>query len=157
MIKHLKYLYEGIFVKRLKTVIFLIFFVFVFHSCSKDGGVKLANEMEPYAIQYLKEHKILKENEKVVAYYDYTLILDGTEAAILTLDRIIYHNNNNSLSINIKDIVDIKHREETMIGDIIEIYGRDGEIMKIEIAPLNQGKTFYNVLNAAYKRKNIKK
>src|SRR4051794_8674662 len=57
-----------------------------------DGGVKRENEMQPYALEYLAKHKILNDTEKLVAYYDATLSMSGTEAAILTTERVIYHN-----------------------------------------------------------------
>jgi len=49
-----------------------------------EGGVKLNNEMEKNALQYLADHQILIPSEDLIAYYDATLSLDGTEAAILT-------------------------------------------------------------------------
>ena len=88
----------------------------------------------------------------MVGDYDVTLSLDGTEAAILTTERLVYHKGGKSSSIPLSDIADIRHRKETLIGDIIEIDSRAGIPMKIEIAPLNQGETFLNALRDASER-----
>jgi hypothetical protein len=110
----------------------------------REGGVRLNNNMESYALEYIVDNNILGDYEELVAYYDYTMSMDGTEAAILTNDRVIYHKNGHNDYIYVDDIVDIRHREE--VGDIIEVYSSKGEILMIEIAPLNGGETFLNAL-----------
>jgi PH (Pleckstrin Homology) domain-containing protein len=115
-----------------------------------EGGVKLQNDMEPYAVKYLEKHKVLPEGSKLVAYYDETMNCDGSEAVILTKKQIIYHKNGKNNSVDLKDVKDIKYRKEALIGDVIEVYGKDGDIIKIEIAPLNQADTFINALKNAW-------
>jgi hypothetical protein len=117
-----------------------------------EGGVRLPNEMEAYAQEYLDEHQILEGSEDLLAYYDVTLSLDGSEAVILTTTRVIYHKNGRNTSINIADIEDIRHRNEGLIGDVFEVSPTSGQSMKFEIAPLNQGETFKNVLMAEWER-----
>jgi len=117
-----------------------------------EGGVRLGNEMEPYALEYLREHRVLDPEEDVLAYYDVTVSLKGTEAAILTSDRMIYHKSDQTMSIPIREIEDVRHRYETLIGDVIEIQAASGQTMKVEIAPMNQGKTFKNVLMTAWEK-----
>ena len=48
----------------------------------------------------------------------------------------------------LKDIIDVKHRAESLIGDIIEVYSANGDVFVIEVAPLNDGKLFLNVLKS---------
>jgi len=117
-----------------------------------EGGVRLSNEMEQYATQYLEERDILNGSESLIAYYDVTISLDGTEAAILTTERVIYHQSGMTTTIALSDITDIRHRQEGLIGDIIEIDSRSGIPMKIEIAPFNQGETFLNALRTAWEK-----
>ena len=119
-------------------------------SLGPEGGVRLPNEMETYALEYLGEHGILEDSEELLAYYDVTMSLDGTESAILTTRRVIYHRNGENSAINLEDIEDIRYRRETFIGDIFEISATSGFTMKIEIAPFNQGETFKNVLMASW-------
>ena len=119
-----------------------------------ESGVKLSNQMDKYATDYLVEHKILQPAENLIAYYDATIKMDGTEAAILTDKRVLYHNNGKTAAIDLAEIDEIRHRKERLLGDIIEIYARSGESMNIEIAPLNNGETFLNALkNASQKAK----
>ena len=65
-----------------------------------EGGVKLSNEMENYATEYIEDNEILEDGEKIVAYYDVTVSMDGSEAAILTNRRVIYHKNGKNDSRN---------------------------------------------------------
>jgi hypothetical protein len=117
-----------------------------------ESGVKLGHEMDAYALEYLDEHALLEPDEEILAYYDVTIAMDGTEAAILTNDRVLYHRNGATLAIPVEDVAEVRHRREALVGDVIEIESVDGRTMKIEIAPLNQGETFLNVLRARVER-----
>ena len=120
-----------------------------------EGGVKMSNEMNEYATKYLSDHKLLGADEELVAYYDVTLGMDGTEAAILTTKRIIYHKAPGGDAMNLADIAEIKHRKETLIGDVIEIYSSSGKSMKIEIAPMNQGESFLAALERGWENAKV--
>ena len=95
-----------------------------------EGGVRLKNEMEPYALKYLEENKVLPDGSELVAYYDVTMNCDGSECVILTKKQIIYHKNRQNNAIDLKNIKDVKIRKESLIGDVIEVYGNDGNIIK---------------------------
>ena len=114
-----------------------------------DSGVKLANEMDQYAVEYLDEHDLLEEGEVVKAYYDATISMDGTEAAILTDRRILYHRNNSTIEVALEDIVEVDHRNESLVGDVIEVVDNQGDALRIEIAPLNDGAAFLRALDRA--------
>ena len=129
-------------------ILIMVFVIWLF--TGPVGGVRLPNDMEDYALEYLDEHKILEDSEELLAYYDVTMSLDGSEAAILTTKRVIYYKSGRSSAINLDEIEDIRHRKETIIGDILEISATSGKTIKIEIAPLNQGETFKNVLMNAW-------
>jgi hypothetical protein len=111
-----------------------------------EGGVKLGNEMDRYALKYIEKHNLLNHTEKLIAYYDETISMNGSEAAILTTERILYHKDGRTTSIDLRDAVDVQHRYHSLIGDIIEVRSKLGERIRIEIAPLNAGKSFYNAL-----------
>jgi len=131
-----------------KTLTAVLLFSILFLSCNMaEGGVKFSNNMDKYALEYIQKNNLLNEDEKIEAYYDYTVSMDGTEAAILTNTRVIYHNAEaETSSIFIKDIIEVKHREVSLIGDIIEMYTADGGSFVVEIAPLNNGELFLNLL-----------
>lgn len=118
---------------------------------SPESGVKMANEMDSYALKYIKEHKLLNNTESLIAYYDATMSMNGSEAAILTTEHVMYHKGGTTTSIALKDIADVQHRRESLVGDIIEVKSKSGMRLKIEIAPLNQGESFYNALMDAWK------
>jgi len=115
-----------------------------------EGGVKLANEMDDYALQHLEEHKVLNATEKLIAYYDVTISMTGDESAIVTNERVLYHKQGRTTALSLADVTDVQHRYESLIGDVIVVQGASGESMKIEIAPLNGGETFLNALRKAW-------
>lgn len=128
---------------------------FIWLLSGPESGVRLSNEMDEYATEYLKEHKVLNDSEELIAYYDVTISMDGTEAAILTTERVIYHKNGTSTSIPLTEITDIRHRQDSLIGDIIEIDSQSGMPMKIEISLFNQGETFLNLLVNAWEKNRV--
>lgn len=132
------------------VVLLLIVVGVIWLGSGPESGVKLSNEMDEYALKYLDEHGILNPDEDLIAYYDVTLGMDGTEAVILTTKRVIYHRKGQNDVIELSAIDDVKHRKEPLIGDVIEVYASDGKSMKIEIAPLNQGETFRTALMRAW-------
>jgi hypothetical protein len=121
-------------------------------SSEHSGGVQMANEVEPYAHEYIQKHELLEADERLIAYYDKSIELDGSEAALLTKRRLLYHNQGRNTVMLLTDVVDVKHREESLTGDIIEVVSEDGERMRIEIAPFNDGQTFLSALRDNWKR-----
>jgi hypothetical protein len=117
-----------------------------------DGGVKMSNEIEPYAIKYMETHHLLDNGEKLVAYYDATVTCNGSEAAILTNQNLKYHKNGTTTTFPIHRIRNITHISAGIEGDIIEAENIDGQFMKVEIAALNGGKNFYNALKRLWER-----
>ncbi len=111
-----------------------------------DAGVKLANEIPAYALEQIKSHKILDENEKLIAYYDVSLPVDGSEATILTNERVVYLKDDRSTSIKYDRIIDIKYTDEGWAGDTIVIKSSEGEWMKIVIAVANDGALLFDIL-----------
>ena len=57
--------------------------VCIWLSSGKESGVHFANEIDQYALDYIRDHQILIHGEVLIAYYDETIQMDGTEAAIL--------------------------------------------------------------------------
>jgi hypothetical protein len=117
-----------------------------------ESGVKMANEMDQYALDYLERHQLLNTNERLVCYYDVTLSMDGSEAAILTTERLLYHKAGRTTALLLGEVVDVQHHYESLIGDVIVAQTASGEMMKIEIAPLNGGETFLHALNGAWQQ-----
>ena len=108
----------------MKKTFFIVLILSLLYSCSMDeGGVTASNNMEKYAIEYIEANQLLEEGEKIIAYYDYTISLDGTESVILTDNRLLYHNAETfDSSMLLENISTIDYREESLIGHIIEVY-----------------------------------
>ncbi len=130
--------------------IVLAFVVWV--SFLPESGVKLTNEMDEYALRSLEEHNVLQPGEEIVAYYDVTISMNGSEAAVVTNRRVLYLKDGRTTAIDLSDIRSVEHRYESMIGDIIEVEASSGTYLKIEIAPMNQGATFLSVLQRQVER-----
>jgi hypothetical protein len=129
-------------------LIFVLIIVILLMS-PDNGSLMLTNELEPYALEYLEKHKILKDSEKVLAYYDNTVSLDGSDVMILTSERLITRKNGKSTEIKLKDIKNVNHRHTALGFDYFIISSDSGKCMKIEIAPLNGGGSFITVLASA--------
>jgi hypothetical protein len=136
-------------------VLVMLVAVCIWLSSGKESGVHFANEIDQYALDYIRDHQILIHGEVLIAYYDDTIQMDGTEAAILTTKRIIYHKDGRNNAIDLSSIQDIHHKKVPLAGDIIEVYASSGHSMKIEIAPLNGGETYRSALMRAWKNAKI--
>lgn len=111
-----------------------------------EGGVRTANNMDQYAVDYLANNNLIQADETLVAYYDYTLNYSGEQAAILTDKRLIYHADSGDTVILLSEITDIQHHYTNLIGDVIQVQDSNGQFMMIEIAPINDGPVFLNAL-----------
>ena len=121
----------------------------ILNSCDwlgKEGTVRVGNNMELYALEYIENHEILYPDEKILAYYDYTISLDGTTSAILTETRLIYHNQETRTTyFSLDEITNIVHYEKSIEGLFIEAW-KGEELMMIEIAHWQGADIFLNIL-----------
>ena len=117
---------------------------------SKTGGTLTGPQMDLYAVEYLEDNQMLEDGESVMVYYDATISLDGSEAAIVTDQRVMYHKNGRTQSIDLVDIQSIETADGGAIGDIIDITPNSGPAMHIEVAPLNGGDLFISELERAW-------
>jgi len=130
----------------MKKLLIPFFFILMLSGCEEPAGVLFSNQISETQRNYIKKNKILNENETILAYYDVTILSDNSESAILTNERAIYHKSNRNYSFLYKDIKNVDHQTKVLIGDIITIENFSGELMKIEIAPLNDGDLFLELL-----------
>jgi hypothetical protein len=119
--------------------------IFLISSCDLEnpGGVLTYNELPASVIEFFDTTDIL-ENEQIIAYYDVTLVLDNSESAILTNKNLIYYKYGRVERFSLSSIVSIE--EEECFGLCIIASTRDSRVMKIEIAPLNGGDIFLELL-----------
>ena len=116
------------------------------YSCDIEnpGTVLTANELPRSVVTFISEKKILGD-EEIIAYYDTTIALNNSESAILTNKNIIYYNSGRIDKISLSRIKSISEIENCF-GVCILITSSDNKIMKIEIAPLNNGNLFLQLL-----------
>ena len=119
--------------------------IFLISSCDLEnpGGVLTYNELPASVIEFFDTTDIL-ENEQIIAYYDVTLVLDNSESAILTNKNLIYYKYGRVERFPLSSIVSIE--EEECFGLCIIASTSDSRVMKIEIAPLNGGDIFLELL-----------
>lgn len=116
----------------------------------RDGGVRLPNQMDPVDWGYVNHRNLLGPNEKLLAFYDETVSLDGTVLAIVTDQRVISYNQGNVTAFDLADIRTVERLAS--FGDDFLITAHTGETMLIGIAPLNGADQFERVLNDAWDR-----
>lgn len=130
----------------LATIVIILTGVILYTSTQPEGGVQLANNIEDYALTYIDKNQLLEPDENLVAYYDVTLQLDSSEAAILTDSRILYHNKGKTMAIPLAEVERVEHEGDGMGGDRILVHSKTGESMLIEIAVWNGGDLFFSTL-----------
>lgn len=137
-------------------VVSLVAMVALIKFCNQMGesaGVLASNEIPATVMSSLEKKHLLSPGEKVLVYYDATISGDMSEVAMVTSERLVYVNEGRTTSMNLADISDIKSRNEGLVGDIIEATSDSGELIKVEVAPMNGGPTFLSALESARKTK----
>lgn len=114
-----------------------------------EGGVRVGNTMEDYAVEYLEEQGLLEPGEAIHAYYDVTISLDSSECALLTDRRLIYHRNGTNTEMARGEIVSVDSEDLGMMGEGITVEDRNGDVIYIEIAALNNAPVFRRALERA--------
>ena len=119
--------------------------IFIVSSCDLEnpGGVLTNNELPTSVIEFFENTNIL-ENEQIIAYDNGTIVLDNSESAILTNKNLIYYKNGRIERFPLNSIASID--AEDCFGLCIIVSTRDNRVMKIEIAPLNGGDLFLELL-----------
>lgn len=96
----------------------------------------LTNEIRRYAREYFVEERIVEPDEEVLPYYDDTVRLQGTRAAILTEQRLISHDVETSpVSIDLQDIGDIEHRQTALDGGVFAVPPRQARPCALRLLP----------------------
>ena len=119
--------------------------IFLISSCDlgNPGGVLTYNQLPASVIEFFDKTDIL-ENEQIIAYYDVTIALDNSESAILTNKNLIYYKYGRVVRFPLSSIESIE--AEDCFGLCIVATTRDDRVMEIEIAPLNGGDLFLELL-----------
>lgn len=121
---------------------------------SSDGqnGVVLGAQVAPQTVEALRARHLLKPDEPLLAYHDATVSLDMSEVTLVTPSRVVYAHRETTAAMALADVTKITHHTEGLLGDVIDITSADGRAMRVQIAPLNGGESYVDVLETAWQR-----
>jgi hypothetical protein len=117
---------------------------------SETSGTLLPNQLSSGTLSYLENNGLLDSGENIRVYYDYTISMDDSESAWVSDQRVAYHSAPNTTYMLLSDIASVDSREEGLMGTMIDVRSESGELMHIEIAPMNGGDTFVSELEYAW-------
>lgn len=136
------------------TIVTTSIIAFVIVTKGHEGGIHYTSTMEPYAKEYLKNHELIGESEKVIAYMDDSLYLDGTDAIILTEHKIMYHYDNDTYKTNLEDVKEISKYEEDFFY-YIEVLDKNNESLHVPFTFESEANVFYKALKKQLQLKKI--
>ena len=121
-------------------------------SQDQPSGVVLGSQVPETTVKALEAKNLLKPDETLLAYHDATIRLDMSEVTLVTSSRVVYAKGQTAAAMALVDVTRITHHTEGILGDIIDIVAIDGRTMRIEIAPLNGGDAYVDVLEEAWQK-----
>ncbi len=111
-----------------------------------ETGVLAANELSQEHLAHIRAHVTLGEGEEVVTYSDATMSGDGTTAALLTTKRLLTWSPEVKAELPLDEIKQIDHSNAPLEGDVIDVTSNSGKLVRVEVAPLNNGERFVAAL-----------
>lgn len=111
-----------------------------------ESGVRAGNQLDRKTKATIERKAKLADGEEVVAFYDTTLAVDGSECAVITNHRVIYWKGDEVTDVPLDDIANFTHEEVPLAGDVFTITDTRGKVMRIEVAPFNDGAVFKDAL-----------
>jgi hypothetical protein len=126
----------------LVALIFFLFFVWL--ASLPESGAIPGGQMRSESVDYLLEHELIEQGERVVYYYDYTMRMTDEESCFFTDRRIVYHRGDQVNAVAWGEVEDIQGWED--FGQVIEVRSVDGRYLRCEIAALNDGEAFHRAL-----------
>ena len=124
-----------------------------FGSQMENGGVMFDAQIPDAKKAKLRERGVIREDDRIVAFYDGSISLDLSEVCVLTTDRLVQSKDARVVTMGLADVTTIDHRVEGVIGDVIEVGARDGHRMRIEVAHLNEGVSLLNAIEDEVRKK----
>lgn len=143
---------------RLVVPLFVLWLsISVLAGCSKHDdappGVAVGAQVPDRIVKDLQRSGVLGRDEEILAYYDHTLTLDNSEVSIVTTERVVYAKRKKVTSIPLADVADVRMRTVPLNGDLLHIKSSAGKRLTIQIAPLNDGPLFAEILEEAWRAK----
>ena len=127
----------------------LLLFVVLAGGSDDAAGTLAGAQLNQETTDYLNNNGILQPGENVIVYYDVTISGNDEQSCIVTNQRVVFHNSPKTTGIALADITAIEAKDEALSGKVITVRGGAGELLKLEIAPLNGGDFFLAELQNA--------
>lgn len=127
--------------------------VAVLGSSDERGGVILGAQVPRATEASLWTQGVLGADEVLVAYYDATVSLDGSDVALITSERVLTARGGEIASLRLADVNAVEHRKEPLVGDVVEVVADGARRLRIEVAPFNGGASFVSALEDAWRRR----
>jgi hypothetical protein len=118
----------------------------------QPSGVVLGAQVPDATVKALEAKNLLKSDEALLAYHDATLRLDMSEVTLVTSSRVVWAKGDTAVAVALVDVTRVTHHTEGLLGDVIDIVSVDGRTMRVQIAPLNGGDAYVNVLEEAWQK-----
>lgn len=111
-----------------------------------ESGVQAGNQLDSKTKKIIEKKAKLADGEEVVVYYDTTIAVDASECAVITNHRVISWKGDEVTDVPLEDVANFTHEEVPLTGDVFTITDTRGKVMRIEVAPFNDGALFKDAL-----------
>ena len=111
-----------------------------------ESGVRAGNQLDRKTKSVIERKAKLADGEEIVVFYDTTVAVDATECAVITNHRVIYWKGDEVTDVPLDDVANFTHEEVPLTGDVFTITDTRGKVMRIEVAPFNDGNLFKGAL-----------
>lgn len=112
-----------------------------------EGGVRAGNQLSKDDLAHIHQHVKLADGEEVISFYDSTMKIDGSEAAVLTSKRLVTWTPSLTSELPVSDIKRIDHESDPLLGELLDVTGASGTLLRVEVAPFNDGQRFVDALS----------
>jgi hypothetical protein len=120
-------------------------------SAEQPPGVLVGAQVPDTTVEALKARKLLQPQEAVLAFHDATLRLDMSEVTFVTKSRVVHAHGDKVSAVALADVSKITHHTEALGLDVVDFVTKDGKSLRIEIAPLNGGESYVDVIEDAWR------
>ena len=120
-------------------------------SADEPAGVLVGAQVPQKTVDTLKARKLLAPEEVLLGYHDATLRHDMSDVTFVTKSRVVHVKGATVSAVALADVSSITHHTEALGLDVVDLVTKDGKSLRIEIAPLNGGESYVDVIENAWR------
>jgi len=125
----------------------------VWAATSPPSGVLTGNQLGADARELIRERELVREDERLLVYYDASISLDGSDVALVTDRAVVHVVNGNLTRFALREVRDIEVTEGDLNTDFVVVH-ESGERLRFDIASFNGEHLFTKTLMDAWARAN---